>query len=141
MSERDRGLAIAMLVEAFAVKDFTPVRVRVYDKALEAVPVPLLEPMVHRAISTRTFFPKPSELLADAEACRQAFRAAMKYDPEGCERCTGSGWETVMVDQIPRVRRCVCFQAHQDKVTRLGVGETPLSLPAGRQSEMEPVSE
>jgi ABC-type phosphate transport system permease subunit len=41
MSQRDRGMAIAMLAEAFGVKDLTPARIRIYDEALKEIPQPL----------------------------------------------------------------------------------------------------
>jgi hypothetical protein len=139
MSERDRGLAIAMLVEAFGTKDFTPVRVRVYDKALESVPVAILQPMVQRAITTRTWFPKPAELLEDAEACRRELRASLKFEP--CENCSQDGWTSRLMDGVLRMVRCDCWQAHQQKVLALGVGEKPLALTAGREADLTQVSE
>ena len=140
MSARDRGMAIAMLVEAFGLKDFTATRVRVYDKALEAVPVQLLEPMAQRAIQTRSFFPKPSELLADAEAVRVELLAANPYD--GCEECEHSrGWRSVVIDGVPRVQRCDCWQWYQARIANLGLSGEPLALPPARERQMAAIGE
>lgn len=129
MSERDIGMALAALTEAFAMK-VTPVRVRVYVRALEKVPVPLLQPMVEKAVATRKFFPKASELLEDAEACRKELLAAQKFTP--CDDCHGTGWSEVETDGVKRATRCVCYRAYQQKLASLGVGPEPLALPPAR---------
>lgn len=118
-------MAIAMLTEAFRVRDVTPVMVKVYDQALQKVPVPLLEPMARRAIETRQFFPRPAELLLDAEAVRKELIAAHAYD--GCAQCEMSvGW---LASGDKAVTRCPCFARHQAKLAGLGVGPQ-LALPA-----------
>lgn len=131
MSERDRGMAIAMLAEAFAVRELTPARIKIYDHALTGVPVPVLNPMVERAIRTRTFFPKVAELLEDAEAVRlELIRALGEY---GCAECDmQKGWRTVTHADGAKVERCPCFHRHQQKLAALGVGREPLALPAAR---------
>lgn len=129
MSERDRGLAIAMLAEAFSVCDLTPAKIRIYDQALKDLPVAILEPMVQKAIKSRTWFPKVAELLADAEAVRlEMVRALGDY---GCANCDMQrGWVSVTHPDGVRMERCGCWTRHQAKLAQLGVGHVPLSLPA-----------
>lgn len=124
---RDFAMALAALVEAFGVKDFSPVRVRTYEDGLKDVPIPLLNAAVRKAIATRTFMPKVSEIRQDAEACRGELIAQHKFS--ACESCNETGWATVLVDGIERVKRCECFQAHQAKLASLGVTNQPLALP------------
>jgi hypothetical protein len=124
---RDRAMAIAMLVEAFAVKDMTPARVLAYENGLKDVPVPLLNAAVRKAIETRTFFPKVAELRTDAENCRRALLLANAYSP--CAQCDESGWESVIVDGVSRMRRCGCWRRHRLKLAQLGVSPEPLALP------------
>lgn len=131
MSERDRGMAIAMLAEAYGIKleDLTPARIRIYNQALAKVPTPLLEPMVQKAIASRTWFPKVAELLADAESCRQEMvRSLGDY---GCDQCYHSGWVIIGRPNGNLARRCQCWEQHQQKLANLGVGHVPLALPAG----------
>lgn len=128
MSERDRGMAIAMLAEAFHVRDLTPARIRIYDQALEKLPVRVLEPMVQKAITTRTFFPKVAELLMDAEMVRQELVAAL--GDYGCASCDMQrGWVMVTHPDGVRAERCSCWTRHQQKLAQLGVGSESLSLP------------
>lgn len=133
MSERDRGLAIAMLAEAYQVKTLTPATIRIYEKALQGVPVAVLEPMVQRTIKTRQWFPKVSELLEDAEACRVELLRALTYGP--CAECSESpGWiAAVDARGVARVKRCRCWEIHQQKVQALGVGTERLALPVGEE--------
>jgi hypothetical protein len=124
---RDRAMAIAMLVEAFGVKDFTPARVRAYEDGLNTIPIPLLNAAVRRAIQTRTFLPKVAELRTDAEACRRELLASNQYEP--CAQCDETGWERVTVDGIHRVQRCGCWKRHQQKLAQIGVTSEPIALP------------
>lgn len=138
MSERDRGMAIALLAEAFGVKpdNLTPARIRIYSKALEAVPVPVLDPMVQRAIATRKprwgDLPPVSELLEDAEAARMEILRSLTYSP--CAQCNETGWKTTLIDGISRVKRCICWEMHQQKVQQLGVGSSPLAIESGKDA-------
>lgn len=134
MSERDRGMAIAMLAEAFNVRDLTPARIRIYEQALQKVPVAVLEPMVRKAVSTRQFFPKVAELLEDAEACRVELLTSLKFEP--CVNCSASGWTETEIDGVKRMRRCHCWLQHQERVASLGVGHEPLALPAAVGEEL-----
>lgn len=132
MSERDRGLAIAMLAEAFNLRDLTPARIRIYDRALEAVPVPVLSAMVDRAVATRQWFPKVAELLEDAEYCRTEMLRALG-DP-GCASCEDHrGWIAVTHPDGVRMERCGCWKRLQEKRTALGVGNAPLALPVAEE--------
>lgn len=133
------GMAIATLVEAFRVKpeDMTPVRIRIYSQALEKVPTPLLEPMVQKAIATRTprwgDLPTVAELLADAEVCRRELLAAHEWAP--CASCEqNKGWVEIDVDGVKRLTRCGCVRAHQAKLAELGVLPAAVAaLPAARE--------
>lgn len=129
MSERDRGMAIALLAEAFGVKDLTAAQIRIYDKALEKVPVSVLPSMTERVIATRRpqygKLPIIADVLADAEVCRIALLASHAFEP--CGTCS-NGWADVRIDGVHRgVRRCWCWIAHQQKVASLG--SEPLALP------------
>jgi hypothetical protein len=126
---RDRAMAIAMLVEAFAVKDVTPARVLAYENGLKDVATPLLNAAVRRAIATRTFFPKVAELRTDAEMCRRELLAANTYSP--CAQCDETGWEPVLIDGVQRLARCGCWRRYQAKLAQLGVGQEALALPPG----------
>lgn len=131
MTERDRGMAIAMLAEGFGVKDLTSARIRIYEQALQKVPAPLLEPMVHRALATRKFFPKVAELLDDAEHCRLEMRALRFERCPVNEGCTAQGFVERVIDGVRRMVRCRCWETHQERVQSLGV--TPLALSDGQQ--------
>lgn len=137
MSQRDRGMAIAMLAEAFGVKELTPARIRIYDEALSKIPAPVLKPMVDRAITTRRprygDLPTVADLLADAETCRQELLNGLTFAP--CVNCSASGWTEVEIDGVKRMKRCHCWVSHQQKVAELGVGHEPLALPPARESE------
>lgn len=133
-------MALATLVEAFGVKDITPVRIRVYEKALSKVPVGLLRPMVERAVETRRakckdWLPDVADLLADAEACRLAIIASHPY--ESCCECEDSpGWrEFKDKDGILRLQRCPCWHRYRERIAQLGVGGGPLALPAATTRE------
>ena len=129
MSERDRGMAIAMLAEAFAVRDLTPARIKIYNTALDKVPVSVLEPMVQRAITTRQWFPKVAELLADAEAVRLERLKAL--GEPGCAQCEDSrGWIAVTHADGVKQERCGCWRRLQAQRAALEVGAEPLALTA-----------
>ena len=130
-----RALAIATLAEAFKVTDLTQARVRIYNKALQKVPAAVLEPMVQRAIATRTprwgDLPSVAELLADAETCRLTMLAGLKF--EVCavnEGCSQQGWAARDIDGVIRAVKCPCRVRHEQTVAALGVGAQPLALPA-----------
>ena len=136
MSERDRGMAIAMLAEAFGIKldQLTPARIRIYEQALQKVPVAVLEPMVQKAISTRQFFPRVSELLQDAEHARLELLKAL--GEPGCAMCEDSkGWNAVTHADGVRMERCQCWKRLQDKRAQLAVGDAPLALPPATDPE------
>lgn len=130
-------MAIAMLAEAFGVKDLTPIRVKVYEQALQKVPTNLLDRMVRKAIETRTFFPRVAELLADAEVCRRELLAAHPY--ERCASCHHMG--TVRIGTTggrPQYGRCKCWTAYQERLSGLGVTEKPIAqLTAGEPTPEE----
>lgn len=137
MSERDRGMAIAMLAEAFKVRDLTPARIRIYEQALQKVPVALLKPMTDRAIATRKprwgDLPQVAELLEDAEACRLELRQQRFERCAVNEDCTPQGFVEREIDGVKRMVRCRCWLIHQEKVQALGVGHAPLALPAAEE--------
>lgn len=137
---RDRAMALAALVEAFGLKDFTPVRTRAYDQALADIPVPLLNAAVRRAIQTRTWFPKVAELRLDAELCRRELLEAHPY--ERCADCNHTGNVRLpSTGPRPRYGRCKCWTAYQERMSTLGVSEKPVAqLTAGEAAE-EPIAE
>jgi hypothetical protein len=124
------------LVEAFRLKedDITVALTNVYKVALEQIPAPLLDLTVRRLILTRRFFPRPVDILEDAEAVRLELKASLKFVP--CAMCESSpGWCEVIVDGVARLARCQCWTIHQQKVAALGVGDKPLSLPKGTDGD------
>lgn len=128
--ERDRAMAIAMLAEAFSVRDMTSAKVKIYDQALQKVPHLCLEPMTQRAITTRSWFPKVAELLEDAEYARlELIRTLGDF---GCASCEDhKGWIAMTQDDgTTRMERCGCWKRLQEKRLALDVGTEPLALPA-----------
>lgn len=135
MSERDRGMAIAMLAEAFSVRDLTPAKIRIYEQALQKVPQRVLEPMVQKAIATRQFFPRVAELLADAEAARVELLKSL--GGFGCALCEDhKGWIEVQHADGVRMERCGCWRRLQEHRAALEVGNEPLSLSAAPESDV-----
>lgn len=133
MSERDRGMAIAMLAEAFSAKDLTPAKIRIYEKALQEVPVQVLVPMVERAVKTRQFFPRVAELLADAAAVRAEMMKAL--GDYGCASCEDQrGWIAVTHSDGVRMERCSCWRRIQERRELLS-GRSPLALPAAEEGQ------
>ena len=124
--------ALAHLVEHFGVKpdQMTPARVRSYDQALSRLPVAVLEPMVQRAIDTRTprwgDLPTVAELRADAEVCRlELVKALGDY---GCASCEGTkGFIAVTHADGVRMERCNCFRRRQEQLAALGLGVAPIA--------------
>src|SRR3990167_9297299 len=93
MSERDRGMALAMLAEAFSVRDLTPAKIKIYEQALQKVPARCLEPMVQKAITSRQFFPRVAELLEDAESVRVELLKALTFTKCAVNPCcSDQGW-------------------------------------------------
>lgn len=134
MSERDRGMAIAMLAEAFHVTDLSVARIKIYAKALEAVPVALLEPMVQRAIATRKprwgDLPTVAELREDAETCRRELLTALQFEPCAVnEGCSQHGFVEREINGVKRMVRCRCWTEIQARREALGTGNQPLALP------------
>lgn len=100
----------------------------VYFRALEDVPVDLLRDAADRVAKSPTrFFPRPGEIRQHAEHARQARAASMPFT--ACEDCGGTGWAEVLVENIRRVERCLCWKAHQQQLAAAGVSRTPLALP------------
>lgn len=141
MSERDRGMAIAMLAEAFQVKSITPATVRIYNDALAKLPAGVLSLMVQRAIETRKprwgCLPTVAELREDAEAVRVERLAALSFQPCAVNgNCSAQGFTEVEVDGVKRMVRCRCWTEFQAQRAALQVGDQPLALPAARESEV-----
>lgn len=136
MSERDRGIAIAMLAEAFRVKDLTPAQIRIYEKHLQAVPSEVLEPMTQRVIATRKpkwgELPPVAHLLEDAEACRREMLKALGEC--GCAQCEDSrGWIAVTHPDGVRMERCRCWRRLQERREQLALGSESLALAPARE--------
>lgn len=128
---RDLAMALAALVEAFGVKEVSPVRVRTYEQGLKDIPIPLLNAAVRKAINERTFFPKVAEIRSDAEACRKELVEAHPFT--ACDSCNGTGWTAVLVDSVNRYARCSCYRAYQQKLADLGVSGKAIAVPERRQ--------
>jgi len=130
---REIGMALATLAEAYGLRDLTPARIKIYERALKKIPVALLSPMVEHCIDTRKpygrdWLPSVEELRADAEWARQDILKRTPY--EMCAQCEDSqGWLEIEQDGVKRLRRCSCRAAYLAKLDGLGaIGET-LSLP------------
>jgi hypothetical protein len=80
-----------------------------------------------------------ADLLADAETCRRELLDGLKFEP--CESCSASGWTEIEIDGVKRMKRCHCWQRHQEKVAALGVGHEPLALPPARESDWTPAGD
>lgn len=133
-------MALAAAIEAFAVKDVTPVRVNAYLDALKDIPVPLLNAAVRRSIQTRQWFPKVAELRADAEVCRRELLDAHPY--ERCAACNHTGTVRLpSLGQRPRYGRCKCWTAYQERMATLGISEKPVARLTAAEVPEEPTQE
>lgn len=114
------AIAIANLF-TFYRKKLDPHVVLVYARAVQAYSPPLVEAAVAHAMDTRIFLPKPPELRADAETCRQALLKAHPHQP--CETCADlPGWTEITDDAgVKRITRCACWLAWRDRLTGLGI--------------------
>jgi hypothetical protein len=111
-----------MLAEGFGVRDLSEATIKIYSKALQKIPAPLLSPMVEHCLETRKGYrklPEIAELRADAEWARQQVLAKYPYEP--CSDCEDSaGWVLILVDGVSRMKRCQCRAAWLEKLDRLG---------------------
>jgi hypothetical protein len=105
---------------------------RAYHRVLEDVPTNLLQAAVDHASRTARFFPRAPELRALAEQARRRLSDLQPF--QACAQCA-SGWVEREVDGVPRMVRCACWQAHQQRLSQAGVSLTPLALPAGDEAE------
>ena len=112
MTERDPGaLALERLFKFFNHKPDKS-DLRVYVRALRDYPTAFVVAAVDRAMESRTFLPKPNELVADAAACRgEAVDATPRHT--ACAACEASpGWVSVVDDKdIARLKRCACWDS------------------------------
>lgn len=114
---------------------------RLYHKAVDSVPMPLLTSAVEKAAETRTKFPSAAQLREIAELIR---REVIKANPYlGCAECEMQiGWRTLKTESgQPTVSRCSCLVRHRDKLARLGVTPEPIALPAASDQELLPVGD
>lgn len=139
-------MGIAMLVEAFRVteQDLTPVRIKIYERAMTKWPEAIIEPAIMRTIETRTskargWLPSIEELNQDAEAVRLEMRAAIRFEP--CAMCSQQGWTETEIDGVRRMVRCACWTRHQARLAALNVGAQPLALPAAESSDFSRIGE
>lgn len=137
------GMAIAMLVEYYQVSEaaMTPARMRIYEGAFRKLNPALLRPMVDRCIETRKVYgkdklPTVSDLLEDAEYCRQQIVAANPY--RACEQCNRVGWLSVKRAgwQKPEYARCECYALWQAQLAVLGATDVPLVEAAAEERRM-----
>ena len=139
MTERDRGMALALLCEAFGVKpdNMTPARTRLYSEGLADIPPAILPAMVTRCTRTRTprwgDLPSLKELREDAEYARLELVRALGPYESCCECDMQTGWRTVTHADWVKVERCPCWHRRQAKLAELGVGGEPLALPASAE--------
>lgn len=113
----------------------TELDVLVYEDRTAHIPLNVLSRAVTRWIDTEPWFPTVAELLATCEVVRVEIRAAMKFEP--CANCSVQGWTERLIDGVWRAVRCDCWTRHQQKVQALGVGDTPLALPAPERNFTE----
>jgi hypothetical protein len=132
--EREALVAILMPLSIAARVKMDAPQWRVYEKVLEDVPPGLLSAAVDALLKAGSpWMPKPGEIRVAAEQCRQALSAQLKFEP--CESCSRTGWAPVLVDGVPRVERCACWSAHQQRLSEAGVSAKPLALPPARDSD------
>lgn len=121
MSQEGRAMALAQLVEAYAVKDMTTARARLYSAALEKAEVSdaVLVAAVDALIQTEPWFPKIADLLAACERVRRERIAQM--GGIGCVECEDSkGWVAEQHADGIRMVRCGCWRRYQASVSALG---------------------
>jgi hypothetical protein len=85
-----------------------------YIRVLEKYSPAVIRSAIDRAKDSRTFFPKPVELRADAEACRQALQMVQPHQPcDACRAAGTPGWrQTTDTAGIVRLARCQCWRAY-----------------------------
>jgi hypothetical protein len=137
---REIGMALAMLMEAFRVDEqaLTDVQIRLLQQCLGKIPPALIEPAVMHTINTRTskckdWLPSNAELLSDAETVRKQLFAAHEWTP--CAECesTPRFRPHLGTDGISRMERCPCVVRHQQMLTDMGVTSQPIAVPERRQ--------
>jgi len=109
---------------------------RAYHQALEHLQASDLDAALATARrQPRAFPPSAPELVALAESCRIARRQSLPF--ESCGNCSQQGWIEREIHGVMRTVRCECWKAHQAHLARLGAGDQPLALPAGREDWTE----
>lgn len=125
-------MALASLAEGYGVKEITPAQIRIYERALKAIPPALLAPMVDRCLATRKGYGKLPEIVdlkADAEWARQDVLRKNPWSP--CAICELTpGWAELTIDGVKRVTKCQCKRAYLEKLEALGAGQTVIEAPA-----------
>jgi hypothetical protein len=139
--QREIGMALAMLAEGFGVRDLSEATIKIYSKALQKIPAPLLSPMVEHCLETRKGYrklPEIAELRADAEWARLDILKRHPWSP--CVDCEGSpGWVPVLVEGVARVAKCRCKQIYAERMAQMGVGPS-LALPPAETHEMRQIA-
>lgn len=102
---------------------------RAYYRALEDVPVQLLEAAVTATMrEPRDFFPKAGELRGLCELTRRRLLARHPWTP--CIECENSPrWREVQFPDGVRVEKCPCVARHQASLKDSGLLEPVSALP------------
>jgi hypothetical protein len=127
MTERDAAaVALEGLFRFFGHKPESSV-LKVYVRALRGYPAAFVVAAVERAKESRTFLPRPNELVADAAACRrEALNATPPFTP--CAACDRTpGWISVADEQgVPRLQRCTCWREYCARLAPVHAPAAPL---------------
>lgn len=129
-NEEDRtkfAQLLAPLVGASRTKSFTRHEGTAYLLSMMDVPPAILEEavvaMVRRGV---TWMPKPGDLKAECVKVLDAKRAAARIEfMKTCPHISG-GWREVVVNGVPRMARCECWNAGKEAADRIGAA---LELP------------
>jgi hypothetical protein len=134
-SEQAVREGLALLVTSLR-QDVDAIQRKAYVRGLAKVPGDVIEAAVDRLIAQlaaqpmgKRYFPTVPDWLAACAAVvneRRSLAARQaKALAEDCPNCV-NGWETVQVDGIDHVKRCLCFTRGLELVAAAG---EPIALP------------
>lgn len=123
------GKLVVALATMRAKDPLVPFQVDVYEDATVDVPLMVLSRAVGDYLKSHQWRPTVQELLMACEATRLKIRGAMKFEP--CANCSKDGWTEQVINGVSRMVRCQCWKVHQERVSAIGAGDAPLTLPAG----------
>lgn len=81
----------------------SPLKAKLYHRALADVPAPILAEALKRATQVSTRFPVPGDITAHVEAIRSERRSEQRRN-EDCPLCGGSGWRAFVIRDGRRIQ-------------------------------------